>query len=150
MVSDLQSQDSRISSIWLHTRRAVKRLLSILSTAGAIVATQSPDAGFGSSLMTELDALLAEDPLPTAPSRGAEEPIPSHPQQTEEDHTQVADVGQCSSAEPTTEYLGRQAAGKAVQGDRFDGDELERELLDLETAIARGLGDLRCAPPNGP
>jgi CheY-like chemotaxis protein len=152
MVSDLQSQDSHISSIWLHTRRTVTRLLSTLSTAGAIVATQSPDAGLGSSLMTELDALLAEDPLPTAPSRGAEEPIPGHPQQTEEDHTKVADVGQCSSTEATTEYLGRRAAGRAVQGGRFDGDELERELLDLETAIARGLvsGDLRCAPPNGP
>lgn len=153
IVYGFQSQASRIGSIWLHTRRAVTRLLSILSTAGAIVATQSPDAGFGSSLMTELDALLAEDPLPTAPSREAEEPIPGHPQQTEEDHTKVADVGQCSPAEPTTEYLGRRAAGSAVQGGRFDGDELERELLDLETAIARGLvsGDFgSCAPPNGP
>jgi CheY-like chemotaxis protein len=152
MVSDLQSQDNHISSIWLHTRRTVKRLLSILSTAGAIVATQSPDASFGSSLMTELDALLAEDPLPSAPSRETEEPIPSHPQQTEEDHTKVADVGQCSSVEPTTEYLGRRAAGSAVQGGRFDGDELERELFDLETAVARGLvsEDLRCAPSNEP
>jgi CheY-like chemotaxis protein len=148
IVYGFQSQASRIGSIWLHTRRAVKRLLSILSTAGAIVATQSPDASFGSSLMTELDALLAEDPLPTAPSRGAEERIPGHPQQTEENHTRVADVGQCSSAEPTTEYPGGRAAGGAVQGGRFDGDELERELLDLETAIARGLvpGDSRCAP----
>jgi CheY-like chemotaxis protein len=152
MVSDLQSQDSHISSIWLHTRRTVKRLLSILSTAGAIVATQSPDAGFGSSLMTELDALLAEDPLPSAPSRGAEEPIPSHQQQTEEDHIKMTDVGQCSSAEPTTELPGRRAAGRAVQCGGSDGDELERELLDLETAIARELvsGDLGCPPPNGP
>jgi CheY-like chemotaxis protein len=152
IVYGFQSQASRIGSIWLHTRRAVTRLLSILSTAGAIVATQSPDAGFCPSLMTELDALLAEAPLPTAPSRGAEGPIPGHQQQTEKDHTKVADAGQCSSVEPTTEYLGRRAAGSAVRGGRFDGDELERELLDLETAIARGLvsGDLRCDPQNGP
>jgi CheY-like chemotaxis protein len=152
IVYGFQSQASRIGSIWLHTRRAVKRLLSILSTAGAIVAAQLPDAGFGSSLMTELDALLAEDPLPSAPSRGAEEPIPSHQQQTEEDHTEMTDMGQCSSAEPTIELPGRRAAGRTVQCGGSDGDELERELLDLETAIATGLvsGDLRCDPSNGP
>lgn len=118
MVYDLQIQASHIGIVWLHTRRAIKRLLSILSTAEAIVATQSPDEASCPSLTVELDMLLT-------------------------------DVSQCSSAEPATELLEGRAAVRSVEGGRSDGDELERELLDLEAAIARGLvsGDSEMRPP---
>jgi len=66
MVYDVRIQASRIGIVWLHSQRAVKRLLSILSTASPNETPHLPEAGFGSSLTAELDTLLTEAPLELA------------------------------------------------------------------------------------
>jgi predicted regulator of Ras-like GTPase activity (Roadblock/LC7/MglB family) len=63
MVYDVRIQASRIGIVWLHSQRAVKRLLSVLSTTSPSETSHSPEAGFSTSLTAELDTLLTEDHL---------------------------------------------------------------------------------------
>lgn len=73
-VYDLRVQASRIGIVWLHSQRAVKRLLTVFSAARGSTTGQSLDTNFGSSLTAELDTLLAEDPLSRNPSSESEPP----------------------------------------------------------------------------
>jgi CheY-like chemotaxis protein len=73
MIYDVRIQASRIGIVWLHSQRAVKRLLSVLSTASPSKTPHPLEAGFGSSLTAELDTLLTEAPL-SGPSYDKSEP----------------------------------------------------------------------------
>ena len=73
MMYDVRIQASRIGIVWLHSQRAVKRLLSVLSTASPSQTPRPLEAGFGSSLTAELDTLLTEDLL-SGPSYDKSEP----------------------------------------------------------------------------
>jgi len=119
IVYDRQIQTSRIGIVWLYTQRAVKGLLSILSTAEATAPAQSLDADFGSSLKTELDTLFIEAPHPSPPPRGEGTPHPSPPPRGE------------GAPHPSPSTSHPPPMGGTEGG--------EVELFDLETAIARGL-----------
>lgn len=139
MVYDLKVQASRIGTVWLYTRRTIERLLSILSTTGATITTQSPDTGFGSSLTAELDTLLMEEPT-LRHSPGEEgEPLPIYPAQAEDDRTEETATRQFPMADASDLTTSSPPIGRAMEGAHSNRDDPEQELLDLEAAIARGL-----------
>ena len=91
--------------VWLYTKRAVKALMDTLADSAASVPAQTLDAEFGSSLMAELDSVLADG---SAESKPASPPARS-PSQTE------------------------------LEAQDIYGDEQDRELLDFESAVAKGI-----------
>ena len=115
MVYDVRIQASRIGIVWLHSQRAVKRLLSVLSTTSPSETSHSPEAGFGSSLTAELDTLLTEDLL-SNPSTDKSEP-------------------DAASADAPT-------SGEAVSKMHSNTDVPEGERLDLGAAMAQELASV--------
>jgi DNA-binding response OmpR family regulator len=142
IIYDRRVQTSPIGIVWLYTQRAVEGLLSILSTAETTLPTQSLDADSGPPPMEELDTLF-----PGPPSQGEGNPLPSPLSRVEEGRTWATDIGQSWPAgmgEPALNNGEGSAPGDppprgAAEGKHADGDEPEQELLDMETAIARGL-----------
>ena len=115
MVYDVRIQASRIGIVWLHSQRAVKRLLSVLSTASPSETPHPPEAGFGSSLTAELDTLLTEAPL-SGPS--------------------------CDKSEPDAAPADAPTSGGAVSKIHSNADVPEGERLDLGAAIAQELASV--------
>ncbi len=115
MVYDRKVQASRIGLVWLYTRRATERLLSVLS--GAAAPARSLGANFGASLMAELDTLFPGTPSAEAPARATQ---PGPPAPAGSDRPKPAAPPQ-----------------PAVTPD-LEGSE-SQELLSIEDAIARGL-----------
>jgi predicted regulator of Ras-like GTPase activity (Roadblock/LC7/MglB family) len=115
MVYGVRIQASRIGIVWLHSQRAVKRLLSVLSTASPSETLHSPEAGFGSSLTAELDTLLTEAPL-SGPSY--------------------------DKSEPDTAPVDTPTSGGAVSKMHPNADVPEGERLDLGAAIAQELASV--------
>jgi DNA-binding response OmpR family regulator len=115
MVYDVRIQASRIGIVWLHSQRAVKRLLSVLSTASPSETPHPPEAGFGSSLTAELDTLLTEAPL-SGPA--------------------------CDKSEPDAAPADAPTSGGAVSKIHSNADVPEGERLDLGAAIAQELASV--------
>jgi CheY-like chemotaxis protein len=138
MLYERQSQASRIGLVWLYTRRAIERLLSILSTTQAAAPAQSLSTDFGSSLMTELDTLFP----------GPHSQPESHPRRAD-DRIRATDTGRFSPTVPSEPALSEvegtspSSPPVMVEAKHADGSESEKELLDMDDAIARGL-----IPPN--
>jgi CheY-like chemotaxis protein len=144
MLYERRVQSSRIGLVWLYTRRAIDRLLAILSSSSAGTQSQALDADFGSSLMAELDTVFPgaqqAEPAPQeeqahpAPA-GAEKPLPTEPSvplQEAEEATGSAPGPTPIEAEPAIE--------EALSESVFAMEETsEGELLSLEEAIAQGL-----------
>jgi len=116
IVYDLRVQTSRIGIVWLHTRRAVKRLLLTLSTGTTAdpIPLQEDDLAF--VLTAELDALLTEEDDGDAINKRQFSPLVTDA----ESPGNPLDEDVCEEGDPTV-------------------DESDRELLDLEAAIAREL-----------
>ncbi len=145
MLYERRVQSSRIGLVWLYTRRAIDRLLTILSSSSAGTQTQTLDAEFGPSLMAELDTVFpgaqpqAEPALQEEPARpasaGAERPSPTEPsvplQETEE-ATEPAPSPTLIEAKPTIEETPSESMSAMKETS-------EEELLSLEEAIAQGL-----------
>jgi CheY-like chemotaxis protein len=112
MVYDVRIQASRIGIVWLHSQRAVKRLLSVLSTASPSKTPHPLEVGFGSSLTAELDTLLTEAPLSGS---------------------------SYDKSEPDAAPVDVPANGGAVPRMRSNADEPEGEQHDLGAAIAQEL-----------
>jgi CheY-like chemotaxis protein/predicted regulator of Ras-like GTPase activity (Roadblock/LC7/MglB family) len=112
---DRSVQASRIGLVWLYTRRTIEGLLSILSNVGnaATVSTQSLDAGFGASLMEELDTLFPD----------------SASQEETRAEGAIVEERPPSSAPTVRESDEHSDEHQATEGG----------LLDLDAAIARGL-----------
>jgi len=88
MLYERRVQSSRIGIVWLYTRRAIERLLAVLSTTRPTVSTQSLGAEFGSSLIAELDTLFSDSQPQVKPARQSmpfpkEEPRPAKSSQAE-------------------------------------------------------------------
>jgi CheY-like chemotaxis protein len=154
IIYDRRVQTSPIGIVWLYTQRAVEGLLSILSTAATTLPAQSLDADSGPSPMEALDMLFPGPPshgeggpLPGPPTQGEGSRLPSPLSRVEEGRTWATDMGQFWPAglgEPALSNgegsaPGSTPPGGAVERKHNDGEEPERELLDMETAIARGL-----------
>jgi DNA-binding response OmpR family regulator len=147
IVYDRRVQTSRIGIVWLYTRRTIKHLLATLSTVETAAPAQSLDADFGSSLTAELDTLFTESPHPNPLPRREGEPLPGLPLAGEGERTEATGVGQFSPVEPGEPAMsngegsapGGPPPGGADKEKHSDGEEPERELLDMEAAIARGL-----------
>ena len=116
IIYNRQMQSSRIGTVWLYTRRAVKGLLSTISTAETAAPAQILDSDFGSSLMTEMDTLFTEETASDSPV-----------QETAERGESGNSV---SRAAPSRE---------GVEEKHTDEDEPEQELFDLKTAIEHGI-----------
>jgi CheY-like chemotaxis protein len=183
MVYDRKGRSSRVGLVWLYTRRAIERLLTVLSTADAVAPAQPLDADFGSSLMTELDSLF-----PGSPGQGEAEPAPAAFLSGDGPDALQTDAGQLSPAAPreltedadetsrvrrpalrpverpapsaferpapsgpSQSEASREAKTLSPSTPPAEESEMEprvevesdEELLDLETAIARGI-----IPPN--
>jgi len=115
MVYDVRIQASRIGIVWLHSQRAVKRLLSVLSTASPSETPRPLEAGFGSSLTAELDTLLTEDPF-SGPSY--------------------------DKSEPDAAPADAPASGGAISKMHPNADVPEGERLDLDAAITQELASV--------
>jgi len=128
MLYERKVQSSRIGIVWLYTRRAIERLLAILSSAGSTAPTQSLDADFGSSLMAELDTLFSDSRPQAEPIRQSEPPPQREPTQVSR-HTQseIAEVDTLLSETLGVPLLNEH---KRDQG---------RGLLNMDDAIAQGL-----------
>ena len=133
-----QIRASRIATVWLNTRRAVKRLLTIVSTA-ATLPDQLADASLGSTLTTELDALLTDETFPPTFRGEDEEPDLGHEVPGKDCRTGMNGVCPVSSPEQDNGSPNRQTI--QFTGEETDpaGEETEGAQLDLETAITRGL-----------
>lgn len=103
-IYDLQIQASRIGIVWLHTLRAVNRLLSHISTAETTATAQPPDISFGSSLRAELDTLFKEESLShTSPGEEEQSSSDHQPQvgdDTRLDHSSLTNQLRRSIATP--------------------------------------------------
>jgi CheY-like chemotaxis protein len=113
LIYDRRVRASRIGVVWLYTQRAIKRLSSVLSTVEAPVPDQSSAEDLSPSPTAGSNTPLEEEPLPEPRSAGEGNSLAGHQPRAEENRT--IEVAQSTAGEP------------------------ERELLDLEAAIARGL-----------
>lgn len=158
MLYDRKGKASRVGLVWLYTRRAIKRLLAILSTADAVAPAQPLDAEFSASLMTELDSLFPgtptqeqekRDPVPTpylADQTGAGQPPPLAGLDEQPLSTPALGEAEQATIPVPIEVKGPVlradvppvAGGPALSppSEKMDSEE---ELIDLETAIARGI-----------
>lgn len=128
MLYKRETQSSRIGLVWLYTRRAITRLLDVLSNNSASVPAQPLDADFSSSLMTELDTLLSDSP-PQAEPAHRNEPPPQRDLASAEKSTQ----DEIAEAEALlSETLGVPLLNEHQR-------EQGQGLLSMEDAIARGL-----------
>lgn len=118
MVYDRRVQASRIGLVWLYTRRAIEGLLSIIATPDA-TSTQALGAGFGASLMAELDALF-----PGVAAEGRSTP---------------AEPAEAKSAAPAAPVSAPTATSPVMDEAQHPEEATERKLLSLEDAIAQGL-----------
>jgi DNA-binding response OmpR family regulator len=117
LVYDRRVQASRIGLVWLYTRRAIENLLSAIS-APAAASAQSLGAGFGASLMAELDTLF---PGATPEKPSTPKPVGGRPV------APAAPVGTPAAVPPRPDEV-QQPEGDA-----------EQKLISLEEAISRGL-----------
>ncbi|MDY6875552.1 MAG: response regulator [Chloroflexota bacterium] len=148
IIYDRRAQTSRIGIVWLYTRRAVDQLLSTLLTTAASTPTQSLDADFGASLMSEMDSLFTEGPSISSPLQGAGSGAStlSDPPTVGEDDMERTGGDEASKESVAFEATIAQgivsAETPAVRDTdtRHAGeDEPGEELFDLEAAIARGI-----------
>jgi predicted regulator of Ras-like GTPase activity (Roadblock/LC7/MglB family) len=107
---DRRVQTSRVGMVWLYARRAVEKLLDVLSSPEATSGSQALDTDFGSSLMAELDTLFDEDAV--LQDEGPEAGILVEPAEAEPDADEEPDE---------------------------DEDELPAERIDFRSAVERGL-----------
>ncbi|MEA3338882.1 MAG: response regulator [Chloroflexota bacterium] len=112
IIYDRRMQTSRIGLVWLYTQRTIEQLLTVHLTVEAAAPVESLDADFGSSLKAELDMVLTEEPDLDSPLLGVGPTPPGRPALND---------------------------GEKAEDGRFEEKGAERELLDMETAIARGL-----------
>lgn len=118
MVYDRRVQASRIGLVWLYTRRAIENLLSVISAPAGAASARPLGAGFGTSLMAELNTLF--------PDAAPEEPkTPASPPEVKSVVLAASGAAAVASTRPNEV---QQPEGEA-----------ERELLSLEDAIAQGL-----------
>jgi hypothetical protein len=152
MLYERRIQASRIGIVWLYTRRAIDRLLAILSASSAGTPIQALDAEFGSSLMAELDSIfpgseaegtsVLKEEMVASPAI-AEEPSPVDSglpfEMASEDTTPAPEVV-LRVAEPELQGPpGDSPPEKLEMGEATKPED----LLSLEDAIAKGL-----IPPN--
>jgi two-component system response regulator (stage 0 sporulation protein F) len=128
MLYKREIQSSRIGLVWLYTRRAIERLLTILSSNNTSVSTQSLDANFGSSLMAELDTLLSDSPTEAEPAQRSESPRQREPLPAER-HNPIEIIDEDALL---SETLGVPLLKKNAR-------DQEQSLLSMEDAIAKGL-----------
>lgn len=164
MLFDRKGKASRIGLVWLYTRRTIARLLSIVKDSAASTALpQELDADFGASLMTELDTLFpgsGEQKSEQAPTPPRSQPPTSRPRPadpapapeetvaaTQPDREPALGMAETPNTPPTapsrsesspTEQATEWSSALDVEPVRFEA-ESEKELLDIETAIARGI-----------
>ncbi|HEY76693.1 MAG TPA: response regulator [Thermoflexia bacterium] len=143
IICDREVQPSRIGLVWLYTRRAIEELRSMLLSTEA--ASPAPRLGedFTTSLAAELDALLTERPdamaavNPPISIEGAEPDAPLIEKPCDNAPVALQEAKDESplraSLEETRPPL--EAGSEAIE----EGRPPERELLDLETAIKRGI-----------
>ncbi len=131
MVYDRRVQASRIGLVWLYTRRAIENLLSAIS-APAAASAQSLGAGFGASLMAELDTLFpgaaSEEPPKPAEGRPVAPAAPVSPPKSVERRP-------VAPAAP----VGTPVAPPRPDEVQQPESDAEQKLISLEEAIARGL-----------
>jgi CheY-like chemotaxis protein len=60
VIFDRRASPSRIGTVWLYTKQAIKRLLEITATEETIEPTQIPEVGLEESISQALDNLLSE------------------------------------------------------------------------------------------
>jgi CheY-like chemotaxis protein len=132
MLYKRETQSSRIGLVWLYTRRAIERLLTILSSNSTSAPAQSLDADFGSSLMAELDTLLSDAPPQAKPAQHSESPRQREPLPTGR-HNPIEIIDEDALL---SETLG-------VPLLRKNARDQEQSLLSMDDAIAKGL-----IPPN--
>jgi hypothetical protein len=152
MLYERRIQASRIGIVWLYTRRAIDRLLAILSASSAGTPIQALDAEFGSSLMAELDSIfpgseaegasVLREEMVASPAIVEEPPtLDSGPpfETASEDTAPVPDVILRVAEPKPQEPPGDSPPEKLEMGEATRPEE----LLSLEDAIAKGL-----IPPN--
>ena len=133
-----QIHSSRIAMVWLNTRRAVKRLLTIVSTV-VTLPDQLADASFGSTSTTELDALLTDEYCQACFPTEDKTLDLGHEGPAMDRRTRTDSVCPTSPAAQNNESSNRQTVQVAGEETDAAGSKAEREPLDLETAITRGL-----------
>jgi CheY-like chemotaxis protein len=128
MLYKRETQSSRIGLVWLYTRRVIKRLLAILSSNNTNAQTQSLDADFGSSLMTELDTLLSDS---------APQAEPAHRGESPPERESIADEKRAQAKITDTDALVSESLGVPLLN-KHKRDK-GRGLLSMDDAIAQGL-----------
>ena len=113
IIYDRRVQASRVGIVWLYARRAVERLLSTLQGR--------------------------EEPLPPPPLPEQEEPLPGRQPRRKKHRRKATDEEQLSSGVPGDSTPKGPPFRGAPEEKHSDEDEPQRELIDIETAIARGI-----------
>ena len=133
-----QVHASRIAIVWLNTQRAVKRLLTIVSTV-ATPPDQLTRASCGSTLTTELDALLTDEAFP--PTFRSEDDKYDLGHEVPAKDCLTGTDGVCPISPPNQDDGSPHRKTIQCAGEEIGptGDETETAQLDLETAITRGL-----------
>jgi DNA-binding response OmpR family regulator len=109
---DRRVQASRVGIVWLYARRAVEKLLDVLSSPAATSGAQALDTDFSSSLMAELDTLFDED-------AGLQEEVPAP----------EVDAPPSPPTPPSAEDV----------GDAEEAEPEPLECIDFASAVERGL-----------
>ena len=119
---------SRVGIIWLYLQRIAQQLLSVLSSVEE--ERQPLNSEFGSLLTAEMDAMLVETHTPADEAGAVEAPLATVPSgQVQE----MRDSYPHQDLERTQGKVVVEAAGEVDEGSE------DSELMDLETAIARGI-----------
>lgn len=113
IVYDRRLCSSRIGLVWLYTRRAIEQLRRIFAEEASSAGPSPFGKDFGASLAAELDTLFAEGEAASPVGGDAKAEEVSHQKEVP-----------CQSKEASNEALNGSPSS---------------ELLDLETAIARGI-----------
>jgi CheY-like chemotaxis protein len=149
MLYERRVQASRIGIVWLYTRRAIERLLAILSASSAGTSPQALDEEFGSTLMAELDSIFPdfdEEAAPivqetTTPPEPTSAPQPTPAESSAPFGPPIEDMALPPDvilrvAEPKPQEPVQEEAPELLEMGEATNPE---ELLSLEDAIAQGL-----------